>query len=175
MATARCTNGKAKPSLRPASEVRAKRASPSSPDRGGPTWTSEASTGSVGARAPPSSRAEARPSPRPWTPIRVTATMLSGMVTAISRQDEFQRRQPIRRSIFSPAPISETITTISVSRSVRVENRTGSERKGRTPPWNTTTPISTQRMASDSGRRLSAIGSHATSSTTTPRPSRNSR
>jgi hypothetical protein len=101
--------------------------------------------------------------------------MLSGMVTAISRQEDSQRRQPIRRSIFSPAPIRETITTISVSRSVRVENRRGSERKGSTPPWNTTTPISTQRMASESGRRLSAMGSQATSSTTTPRPSRNSR
>jgi hypothetical protein len=101
--------------------------------------------------------------------------MLSGMVMAISRQDEFQRRQPIRRSIFSPAPISETMTTTSVNRWVRVENRTGSERNGRTPPWNTATPISTQRMARDSGRRLSAIGSQATSSTTTPRPSRNSK
>ena len=64
-AMARLTNGKARPSLSPASEVRLKRTSSSSGSCGGPTWTSEASTGSVGASTAPSSRAAAGARPRP--------------------------------------------------------------------------------------------------------------
>jgi hypothetical protein len=44
--------------------------------------------------------------------------MLSGMVTRMSRQVTRQDRRPKMRSIFNPAPMSATMTTNSVKRSV---------------------------------------------------------
>ncbi len=114
---ARWTKGKASPSFSPASAVSVKRTSSSSPVPGGPTCTSPASTGSVGASAAPSSSAAASDRPRPQCPMAAMARMQSGMASASSRQVAAQARRPTRRSSFSPAPVSATMTTNSVSRS----------------------------------------------------------
>ena len=52
---------------------------------GSPTWTSEASTGSVGASTAPSSRATAGASPATHQPSTATPRMVSGIVTPSSR------------------------------------------------------------------------------------------
>ena len=117
-AMARLVNGKARPSLSPASEVSPKRTSSSSPVPGGPTWTSAARTGSVGASSAARSSAEAMGRPSPPQPSRAMAAMVKGMVMPSSRQVGAQERTPSGRSSFSPAPISATITTSSLARSV---------------------------------------------------------
>ena len=116
IAMAAYTNGNASPSFRPASEVSAKRtsSSESSTSVGSPTCTSAASTGSVGASAAPSSSAAAGTSPAHHQPSSATAAMHSGIAIASSRQVDDHRGQLNGRSIFSPAPISATITPISV-------------------------------------------------------------
>jgi hypothetical protein len=123
---ARWTKGKARASFSPASEVRPKRTSSSSPDLGGPTCTSEASTGSVGAIQAPNSSAMARLKPSPAQPRNATAAMVRGMAMASSRDVVDQLRQPGTLSIFRPAPIRLMMTTSSVRRSVAVSQVRGS-------------------------------------------------
>lgn len=78
-------NGNATASFSPASEVSANRTSSVSSLPGGPTCTSPASTGSVGASAPPSSSAQPKPSPSIHQPSSVSRPIDTGMVTKISR------------------------------------------------------------------------------------------
>jgi hypothetical protein len=115
--SASITNGKASPSFRPASAVRAKRASSSgSRSIGPPTWTSSASTGSVGARTAPSRMAPAAVIPISHVPSSATPMMVSGIATASSRIGVRQPRQVSARSSFTPAPNRETMTASSAAR-----------------------------------------------------------
>ena len=84
------TKGKAVPSLRPASPVRLKRSR--SRSAGCSTCTSEASTGSVGARTAPSRMAAPRGSPSPSTP----AAAISPTVTVMDSEGQPHRHPPAR-------------------------------------------------------------------------------
>src|SRR3546814_3165811 len=68
-------------------------------------------SGSVGARTAPSRSAAAGARPTAAHPRNAVAAMVSGMQMASSRQVGAQDRQLGARSIMSPAPVSETITT----------------------------------------------------------------
>ena len=119
------TNGKVRPSLKPASEVSVNRSSSDSstswsPVCGPATWTSEASTGSVGASAAPSSSAAAGARPA-VQPSSATRAIVTGMPIARSRHVAAHRSQLFRsrglsgRSSARPTPIRATSTTSSVT------------------------------------------------------------
>ncbi len=169
-ANASITKGKAKPSLRPASDVRAKRTSPFSPWPGGPVCTSAASTGSVGESAAPSNRLAAQPRPRKDRPISIMPQMVSGIAMRSRRQVEAQRRQPKGRSRRSPAPINAMMTTASVTRSATPLACSIVGEICRAPVHCKTTPISRQMMGSESGSLRRASGSQATSRMIAPSP-----
>ena len=120
------TKGKAVPSFRPASPVRANRSR--SRSVGSVTWTSEASTGSVGARIAPSRIAAPHGRPSPTTPATATRPIVTTIEPEARRTGSSQSasRRPTRS--FSPAVNSETITATSVNRSSKAESRTGSSR-----------------------------------------------
>lgn len=143
MAMAAFVNGKASPSFNPASDVRLKRTSSSSSLPGGPTCTSLASTGSVGASAAPSRRAEAGTSPAAHQPSMATPPIVRGMARISSRHVVRHDDQPTWRSILSPAPISDTITASSVSRSTTSPSARGSIVGRRSGRANTAIPRAT--------------------------------
>ena len=160
MAIAALVNGNASASLSPASEVRAKRTSSSSSSPpGGPTCTSLASTGSVGASDEPSSSAAAGTSPASHQPRTATAAIESGIATSRRRRVVAHARQPIRRSSFNPAPIREMITTSSVIRSTRSPSASGSAAGRCSGRENTPMPSATYTIGNDSGRPASSSGS----------------
>ena len=109
------TTGNAVPSLSPPSPVRAKRNW--SRSLGLATCTSEASTGSVGARMPPSKTAAPSERPSNAVPIRATATTVTSIETRASRSGGSQRRSCKPALSLSPEVKSEIRTTASVSRS----------------------------------------------------------
>ena len=98
------------------------------------------------------------------------AAIDSGMVMPSSRQVTFHRRQLKRRSSFSPAPISAMMTTNSVSRSAMSGRIMGKGRKLMAGIRKMAAPAAMQMIGSESGRRFSASGSHATSVISTPAP-----
>jgi hypothetical protein len=175
---ARWTKGKARPSLSPASEVSEKRVSSSFPSPsalrpvlGGPTCTSLASTGSVGASAAPSRRAAAAPRPRREWPSQARARIVSGMENARSRQVMRQESSAKGRSILRPAPMSEIMITASVNRSVSWRCSWGrGPAPGTSGMENTSAPKATQKIGKESGSSFKAIGSQAVRSTTAPKP-----
>lgn len=164
-AAPRCTKGNAARSFKPASEVSPKRTSSSSPVFGGPTSTSDASTGSVGAKLAPSRSATAHGMPSTSAASAVMAMMPSGMVIASSRQVIDQRRQPNTRSIFRPAPMRAMITTSSLKRSVTSGSRVGRGRSVTCGKRKTIAPIPMHTIGS-------ASGSQATSAINKPVPVR---
>ncbi len=83
----------------------------------GPTCTSDARTGSVGAKLAARSSAAATGSPA-HVPRSVIAAMLSGIVIPRSLQVTAHRLQSKVRSIFRPAPMRAMMTITSVNRSV---------------------------------------------------------
>jgi hypothetical protein len=152
IAIARFVNGNARPSLRPASEVSANRTgsscssgriSSANPSVGGVACTSDASTGSVGATTAPSRTAVAPSMPRVTFPTAAVATMVSGITTASRRHVEAHARRSNGRSIFSPAPISATMTNSSVMRSATSGFARGSGGAGPTGSPKRTTPEAT--------------------------------
>ena len=172
-----CTRrGTPSASLSPPSLVSAKRTSSSAASStsfsgstvGSPTCTSDARTGSVGARAAPSSIALAAPSPSPQTPNAAPATIVNGMASNTRRQLLAQLRHPTRRSIFNPAPISATITPSSVKRSVTSTLEVGSGESKSRGNRKTTTPSATSTIGNDKARRETNAGIHAERSAATP-------
>ena len=104
----------------------------------------------MGASAAPSNKAEARPRPNIHDPASAIPAMDSGIAAPNSRHVIPQDRSPSGRSSFNPAPVSATITTSSVSRSVASGYWTGwNSRNGVSP--NAANPASTQNMGKDSG------------------------
>ena len=170
MAIAHMTNGKASPSFRPASDVSANRVSSSCPDLGGPTCTSLANTGSVGASAAPRTNAVAAPSPSIMCPSHASARIVTGIAIANSRHVIIQECQPILRSIFRAAPIREIMITSSVSRSTTGKWLVGCGTETCKGSAKTIAPIATQEIGSDSGASLRTIGSHAVKRTKAPKP-----
>ncbi len=77
--------------------------------------------------------------------------MLSGMVIASKRHVAAQLRQPTIRSIFRPAPISETMTMNSAIRSVRTGMSSGSGRTGIGARLHSAAPMVRQIMGSVRG------------------------
>lgn len=169
IAIARYTNGKLRPSFKPASDVRAKRTSSSVPVSGGPTWTSLASTGSVGARQAARRMAEAAPSPSIQVAPRAITTIPTGITRPRSLQVSAQLRRPTRRSIFNPAPMSATMTVNSVMRSMtrRLLNESNWA-IGLKMVCPTSMPMTMQKIGSESGSRRKAVGIQAVNSTTAP-------
>ena len=110
------TNGKAVPSFRPPSAVKPnRRASRSSP---WDTWTSEASTGSVGASNAPTSSDTARDPPSA-TPTAAVSPIVTTMATVASRMGTFQGAWEERTGSFRPTANKDTSTTTSVRISSR--------------------------------------------------------
>jgi hypothetical protein len=108
------TNGNARPSFSPASEVSAKRTSPSSPIPGGPTPTLDASTGSVGARIAPITTATPRDTGSSATASAATPATVRGITIRISRHVLVQPPKESFRSILRPASITAKTSTSSV-------------------------------------------------------------
>jgi hypothetical protein len=95
---------------------------------------------------------------------------------ASRRQVTFQLFQPTARSIFNPAPIKDTMTMSSATRSTSVGVLSGCAAqlaKGSTE--NKSAPIATQTIGSAKGSLFSRIGSQSTSRIMPPRPNRISR
>ena len=109
------TTGNAVPSLSPASPVSAKRSRSRSP--GSATCTSVASTGSVGARMPPSRIAAPIGRPSTSTPKPAIKATVTSIETMARRTGSSQRPSPKPALIFRPEPNSESRATISASRS----------------------------------------------------------
>ncbi len=169
IAMARCTNGNASASFRPASLVSAKRVSESCDECGSSIDISAASTGSVGARHAPSRTAEAKPNPNSPCPISASRIMQTGITTKSKR---VVNRQPLKennRSIFRPAPISETITMSSVAFSMRTGVSIGrGEYFERGVKVKMSAPIKMQTMGSERGALRIISGNHATIRTSSP-------
>ena len=95
------------------------------------TWTSAASTGSVGASTAATSTAAAAARPITHQPSSAVAPMASGMPISSSRQVDIHARQVAQerscsgRSRASPTPISATSTQNSVRCSVSARWSTG--------------------------------------------------
>ena len=124
--TASHVNGNAAPSLMPASAVSEKRTWSSSPSCGPATCTSLASTGSVGAMAAPSNKAEAGVSPSTHQPSPASAAIQIIMVTEASSSGTFQLAQVKARSSRMPVPISVMMTAVSARWMVAYPYRLGS-------------------------------------------------
>ena len=112
------TIGKAVPSLRPPSPVRPNRRLSRSLALA--TCTSEASTGSVGAKIAPSSTAAPSGRFSSQTPMAVTAATVTSIDTDASCTGMRQRLSCSGSSSFIPAVNSDTSTAISVRRSSSV-------------------------------------------------------
>ena len=170
MAIAASVNGNARPSFNPASEVRANRASSSASgfSSGSPTWTSEASTGSVGARAAAISTAPATPRPSAAQPRNPTATIDSGIVIASRRQVDDHVPQPNGRLIASPAPMSDTMTVTSVRCRATSALPTGSGDGSCGRSVHPSRPAAKKTIGTENGARRSRIGNRAAASMTTP-------
>ena len=143
MAMAALVNGNASPSFNPASEVRPKRTSSSASPPGGPTCTSAARTGSVGARTAPSRSAAAGASPAAHQPRMATPAMVSGIASTSNRRVVRHDAHPMVRSIFRPAPMSDTITASSVIRSTTSPSASGSAAGSRSGRAKTAIPSAT--------------------------------
>ena len=158
--TAAYTKGKASPSLSPASDVSAKRTSSSSSTSsaasstlGPATWTSEASTGSVGDSAAPSRSAAAGAMPRPHHPSTATPAMVRGIAMPSSFHVAAQRPHPARsrsesgRSRARPTPMRAMSTVTSATCSMSSRCSSGSKGAvwviGRRP-MSAPTPMSTR-------------------------------
>ncbi len=162
--------GKAKPSLSPASEVRAKRTSSSafSASTGSPTCTSEASTGSVGASTAPSRSAAAIGQPGRAMAATATPATVSGMARPSSRHVVDQRRGPARRLMARPAPMREMTTHSSVMCSSAVRWAIGSGSGRPMGSANSARPARRYTRGSDRGRRASTSGRIAASRAAAP-------
>ncbi len=172
MAMAAKTNGYASPSFRPASLVRENLTSSSrstlSPSTvGSPTWTSAASTGSVGATTAPNSSAVAGARPAAQ-PARNIAPIVIGIVTPSRRHALAHDRQPGTRSRDRPAPSNEIRTASSVTCSVTSRCCRGSTSPSPGTMPKVTAPMAISTIGSDSGRSRRYTGSHAARSTTMP-------
>ena len=137
------------------------------------TWTSAASTGSVGASTAATSTAAGAASPITHQPSSAVAPMASGMPISSSRQVDAharhvaQERRCRGRSSASPTPISATSTQNSVRCSVSARWSTGEmvELPGSSPM---PAPTTTSTMGADSATLLSAVGSTTPSSNAAP-------
>ena len=118
-ATARLTNGKASPSLRPASDVSTNRTRGPSPSPG-PADLDGGGKHGIGRRQrrPEQQRRGERQTQHAPADQRRSPAIDNGMAMLSSRQVAAQRRQPIGVSSLRPAPVRETITRNSVARSV---------------------------------------------------------
>jgi hypothetical protein len=142
--------------LRAASLVSPKRTSSSLPSPGPASWTSPASTGSVGASTAASRTAAAGASPMRPHPRTATAAMVSGIVTASSRHVVPQRRHDSGRSIERPTPMIATMTVISVRRSAIspwFRGLTSGNGTGGSP---TSSPTAANAMAAETARPRSS-------------------
>ena len=133
------TNGNAVPSLRPASQVRLNRSRSRSAALS--SCTSEASTGSVGARIAPKSTPAPKGIPRSQTPKRVISPTVKVIETNARRIGTSHLLSRNAQRNFSPAVKSETMTAGSANRSSHVALPSGSKRATlktngpiRTPP-----------------------------------------
>ena len=90
--------------------VSAKRTGCSAPSCGRPTWTSPASTGSVGASTAPRSRAAPNVSPAKAHPANATAPIVSGIATASKPMVGRHSARGASRSMRSPTPNRPTTT-----------------------------------------------------------------
>ncbi|MDQ1053421.1 hypothetical protein QE394_001349 [Arthrobacter sp. SORGH_AS 212] len=173
MAMARYTKGKASPSLSPASDVRPNRTSsslsvPSSSSAGSPTCTSEARTGSVGARPDATSSAAPRPRPRNHSPSSVSSRMHSGMAIPRRRHVVDQPLRPRGRSSARPAPIRETITQISDRCRTKSPCARGSGSGSVGIRANAAIPDPRKTIGMENGMFRSSLGSTAATKTATP-------
>ena len=126
----------------------------------------------MGAITAPSRTAAASGSPNTEAPSTAISTTVSGMVMASSRQVVIQLRQPTRRDIFNPAPVSETITTSSVSRSATSSSAPGLGPSSPSGNAKSTMPAATAIIGIDRGRRSSRLGRTAVANTATPSTAR---
>ncbi len=129
----------------------------------------------MGANEEPSRSAAAGTSPASHQPRNATAAMVSGIATTRSRRVVSHERQPTRRSSFSPAPISDTMTTNSVIRSTRSPSASGSATGRLRGSENTPIPRTTYTIGNESGRPASSSGSTDAPSIAAPTKPRLSR
>ncbi len=166
----RKTKGKASPSFRPASEVRANAGSPWSPSPGAGTPRSPARTGSVGASAAASTIAAPSESPIPQKPRAATATIVTGITTPrrsrVVRHSRSRRAWSIRRPVAKSATITESsLSRSSTSASPTAVNHGASSSATPTAPR---TPIVRYTIAGENERPLWWLSVRIATSTASP-------
>lgn len=162
------TIGKAVPSLSPPSPVSPKRKR--SRSCGSETCTSDASTGSVGARMAPSNTATPSGRSMSHTPAAARAPTVISMDTVASCTGMRQRPSRHGSSSLSPTVKSEMSTAISVRRSKSEASSIGSSTSRPNPQGPMPTPTAKYRTAELSGTR--AMNELVNVMTTSSRPTR---
>jgi hypothetical protein len=162
------TIGKAVPSLSPPSPVSPKRKR--SRSCGSETCTSDASTGSVGARMAPSNTATPSGRSMSHTPAAARAPTVISMDTVASCTGMRQRPSRHGSSSLSPTVKSEMSTAISVRRSKSEASSIGSSTSRPNPQGPMPTPTAKYRIAELSGTR--AMNELVNVMTTSSRPTR---
>ncbi len=133
-------NGNAVPSLSPPSPVSAKRRL--SRSCGLRSWTSDASTGSVGASAAPSSSASPGAIPSPQWAAAAMPAMVSTSDRVASLSGRLQRQSPTGTRILMPTVNSAINSAISVTSSSISSSRSGCSSSASTPEGPSANPTS---------------------------------